>query len=73
MQRKRQMGRWGIVLKVTFQEQPIGTEIDELLAFYQAGDDLGHIFVDQGFAAGNGYDRGTALLNGGETFLHAQT
>jgi hypothetical protein len=73
MQRKRQMGRWGIVLKVSFQEQPIGTEIDELLAFYQAGDDLGHIFVDQRFATGDGYDRCAALLDGGETFLQAET
>ncbi len=60
-----------VVLDAFFQQERIGAQVDILLLAHEALDDLGHFLVKQRLAAGDGYDRGAALVDGVKGFLHA--
>src|SRR5689334_20807165 len=55
-----------VLVELLLEQQRVGAEIDELLAGQDALDDLRHLLVQQRLAAGDGDDRGAALIDRGE-------
>src|ERR1700736_1573378 len=60
---KCQIWRRLVLVNVPGKEERIGAEVDEFLARTDAADDLGHLLVDQRFAAGNGHDGRPAFID----------
>ncbi len=61
--REGQVGRGLVFVDVLGEQNRVRAQVDEFLARHDAGDDLRHLLVDQGFAAGNGHDGRAALVH----------
>jgi hypothetical protein len=64
-----QVWRGLILVDVLREQYRVGAEVDEFLALHDAGDDLRHLLVNQGFAARNGDDGRAAFVHGLERIL----
>ena len=73
MNREGQVGRWRVVGQLLLQQQGVGAEVDIFAALNDALHDVGHLLVNQRFAAGDRDDRRAALINGVQTVGDAQS
>ena len=72
MDGKREIFRRRELVEMFFEQQRIGAEVNEFLAGHQTSGNLANLRMQQGFAAGNGDNRGAALLGRCEALLWRQ-
>ena len=71
--RPGEIGGWPELIELLAHENGVGAQIDEALAFYQRRHNLIDLPVDERFAASDGDDWRTALLNCVNTLLNGKS